>query len=144
KNCRAGTEIGCFFGLPAPTTTSVQIVCCIPPARPVYSPQTNKCVNRSFAAGADAPCLRVFFKGGSTMRTVASMLLVLAALFVLVATVPADDKDKKEVTLKGSMVCGKCTLKVCDKCTNVLQVKKDDKTVNYFMDDKGNKEKYHK
>jgi hypothetical protein len=70
------------------------------------------------------------------------MLLVLAALFVLVAVVPAE--DKKEVTLKGSMVCGKCTLKVCDKCTNVLQVKEKDKTVNYFMDDKGNKEKYHK
>jgi hypothetical protein len=54
-------------------------------------------------------------------------------------------KEKgKEVTLKGSMVCGKCTLGVCAKCTNVLQVKEGDKTVDYFIDDAGNKEKYHK
>ncbi len=39
----------------------------------------------------------------------------------------------KEATITGNMVCGKCTLHVTDKCQNVVQVKKDGKTVNYFL-----------
>lgn len=65
------------------------------------------------------------------------------------ATLPAgglanDNKEPtKEVKLTGTLVCGKCSLKVTAKCSNVLQVKEGDKTANYFLDDKGNAEAYH-
>jgi hypothetical protein len=76
------------------------------------------------------------------MKMAVKTALSLAVVLGFFAFVQAD--DKKEVTIKGTMVCGKCTLKVCQKCTNVLQVKEDGKTVNYFIDDKGKGEKYHK
>jgi hypothetical protein len=76
------------------------------------------------------------------MKTACKLALSLAVVLGFLALAQAE--DKKEVTLKGTMVCGKCTLKVCKKCTNVLQVKEGGKTVNYFIDDKGAKEKYHK
>jgi hypothetical protein len=77
------------------------------------------------------------------MKTVVKVVFGLAVVLcgaILVAQA-ADDKEK---TIKGTMVCGKCTLGVCKKCTNVLQVKEGGKTVEYFIDDNGNKEKYHK
>jgi hypothetical protein len=48
-----------------------------------------------------------------------------------------------EVKLTGDLVCGRCSLKATPKCSNVLQVKEGDKTVNYVIDDKGNGEDYH-
>ena len=75
------------------------------------------------------------------MKTAFKLAMSLAVVLGFLALAQAADK---EVTLKGTMVCGKCTLGVCKKCTNVLQVKEGGKTVNYFIDDKGNKEKYHK
>jgi hypothetical protein len=71
---------------------------------------------------------------------------LVAALAVVVSLHAADkgDKDKAEVTLKGKLVCGKCALKETDECTNVLQVKDGDKTVNYYIDDGGKGEDYHK
>jgi len=76
------------------------------------------------------------------MRKALAMVAALAVVLTLAVGVKAD--DKKEVTLKGKMVCGKCTLKETDACSNVLQVKEKDKTVNYYVKDKGNKETYHK
>ncbi|HEY7157984.1 MAG TPA: hypothetical protein VH575_28775 [Gemmataceae bacterium] len=76
------------------------------------------------------------------MKTAVKVCLSLAV--VLGFLVLAQAADEKEKTYKGTMVCGKCTLKVCKKCTNVLQVKEGGKTVDYFIDDKGNKETYHK
>jgi hypothetical protein len=76
-----------------------------------------------------------------------SALLSVALACVLVAGLQADaakDAKDKQVTKKGKLVCGKCTLAECDKCTNVLVVKEGDKDVNYFLKDKGNKEAYHK
>jgi hypothetical protein len=67
--------------------------------------------------------------------------LSLAVMLGFFALVQAD--DNKEVTLKGTMVCGKCSLKLVKKCTNVLQVKEAGKTVNYFIDDEGGKASYH-
>src|SRR3954469_13920600 len=52
-------------------------------------------------------------------------------------------KDAKEVKITGTMVCGACGLSETKKCSNVVQVKEGDKTVNYFLDDKGTKEDYH-
>lgn len=59
---------------------------------------------------------------------------------------PADEKkaDTKEVKLEGEMVCGKCKLKETEACSNVVQVKEGDKTVTYYLMDKGAKEDYHK
>lgn len=57
--------------------------------------------------------------------------LALTAVTTLVARA-ADDKD---VTLTGTVVCAKCKLHEADKCQNVLQVQKDGKTVNYYLDE---------
>lgn len=73
------------------------------------------------------------------MRYVYAVTAVVALGTALTAT--AD--DKKETKLTGTLVCGKCQLKQTPKCSNVLQVKEGDKTVNYFLDDKGNGETYH-
>ncbi len=77
------------------------------------------------------------------MKAAWSMLAGLVVVLALVSGLQADDKGK-EVTLKGTMVCGKCTLKETDKCTNVLRVKENGKTVNYYIKDEGNKASYHK
>lgn len=77
------------------------------------------------------------------MRTICSVVLVFAAC-MLVAGVRAEDKaEKKEVTLKGTILCAKCALKEAKKCTTAIQVKEGEKTVTYYFDDKGNKESYH-
>jgi hypothetical protein len=45
----------------------------------------------------------------------------------------AADTASKEITITGSMVCGKCTLHLTKTCQNVVQVEKDGKTVNYYL-----------
>jgi hypothetical protein len=51
--------------------------------------------------------------------------------------------DKKEVTLKGTVQCAKCSLAIEKKCATVITVKEGDKDVNYFFDTDSNK-KFHK
>lgn len=73
-----------------------------------------------------------------------SMLFALAGLVLggwLAAGVRAD--DKKETTLKGTVLCAKCALKEAKKCVTAIQVKDGEKTVTYYLDDKGSKEEYH-
>ena len=57
----------------------------------------------------------------------------------------ADEKktEAKEVKLTGTLVCGSCKLNESKKCANVLQVKEKDKTINYWLSDKGSDETYH-
>ena len=57
---------------------------------------------------------------------------------------PAAQTDK-EVTLTGTMVCAKCGLKEpgVKTCMNAIQVKDDDKTITYLLEDKGSGESYH-
>ena len=43
------------------------------------------------------------------------------------------DDSSKEVTITGTMVCGKCTLHETKSCQNVVQVQQDGKTVNYYL-----------
>ncbi len=65
-----------------------------------------------------------------------SMLVLLAAGLLLTVTASrifAADTPGKEVTISGSMVCGKCTLHLTKECQDVVQVKKDGKTINYFL-----------
>jgi hypothetical protein len=71
-------------------------------------------------------------------------LLAVVGVFALVSVTAIAEDKKKEVKLEGELVCGKCKLKESKECTNVLQVKEGDKTVNYYLDDKGTKEDYHK
>jgi Family of unknown function (DUF6370) len=81
------------------------------------------------------------------MKAMLKVVLGMAVAVALVLSLQAADAKKeadKEVTLTGKLVCGKCTLKETAECSNVLQVKDGDKTVNYYLDDTGNKEKYHK
>jgi len=73
----------------------------------------------------------------------ATMTAVAVAAAVWAFAAPGRAEDKKEVKLTGTLVCGKCSLKETPKCSNVLQVKEGDKTVNYFLDDQGAKEAYH-
>jgi hypothetical protein len=62
-------------------------------------------------------------------------LTVAAGLLLAVSTsrLLAVDAASKEVTITGSMVCGKCTLHESKSCQNVVQVEKDGKTVNYYL-----------
>ena len=63
-----------------------------------------------------------------------TMLLLAAGLLLAVSTASLLATDSaKEVTITGSMVCGKCTLHLTDSCQNVIQVQQDGKTVNYFL-----------
>src|SRR3954467_9633446 len=81
--------------------------------------------------------------GSSSMKVVLSALWCVVALgaFVVVAQAEEKGKDKpKEVTLKGTILCAKCSLKDAKTCTTAIQVKEGDKTVVYLFDDKGNKE----
>src|SRR6476469_6840582 len=75
------------------------------------------------------------------MRSIFAAAAVAAGLWAF--GVMATAEDKKEVKLTGTLMCGKCGLKITTKCSNVLQVKEGDKTVNYILDDKGNAEPYH-
>src|SRR5438132_1237865 len=85
-----------------------------------------------------------FTRGGSTMKAAFTTLLGLA--IVLAVTVAVQAGDKKAVTLKGDLTCGKCQLDLDKKitkgkCVNTITVKKDDKETVYILDDKGGKEK---
>jgi hypothetical protein len=64
-----------------------------------------------------------------------TMLLLAASLLLAISTssLLAGDSAAKEVTITGSMVCGKCTLHETSSCQNVIQVQQDGKTVNYYL-----------
>ncbi|MCI0465285.1 MAG: DUF6370 family protein [Gemmataceae bacterium] len=76
------------------------------------------------------------------MKTAWSTLLALAAVAVLAVGLRAQD-NKKEATLKGTILCAKCALKEAKMCQTVIQVKQDGKEVTSYFDDKGAKEAYH-
>jgi hypothetical protein len=76
-------------------------------------------------------------KGGLTMQMAVKVAVSLAVLLGFFALVQAE--DAKEETLKGTITCGKCDLKLVKKCNTVIKVKD---TV-YWFDGESNK-KYHK
>jgi hypothetical protein len=71
--------------------------------------------------------------------------ILASALILVIGGIAQSEekKEKKEVTLKGTIVCAKCKLKETDKCTTAIQVKEGDKEVTYYLDDKGRTEEYH-
>jgi len=66
-----------------------------------------------------------------------SLLFVVAAAAGLLAVSSSHlfaDDASKEVTISGTMVCGKCTLHLTKECQNVVQVTQGTNTVNYFLE----------
>jgi hypothetical protein len=80
------------------------------------------------------------------MKKIALLLATGVMLVGFTARVLAADDAKKEVTLTGTVVCAKCKLHEAGvtKCQNVLQVEKDGKTVNYYMNDNKVSKDFHK
>jgi hypothetical protein len=68
-------------------------------------------------------------------------LALIGALALVVAPISAEEKELK---LEGDLVCTKCALKETEACGHALQVKDGEKTVTYYIVDKGAKEAYHK
>jgi hypothetical protein len=81
------------------------------------------------------------WEGDKMLRVMLAAVAVAAGVVAFGGSARAE--DKKEVKLTGTLVCGKCGLGVTKACSNALQVKDGEKTVTYFLDDKGNKEDYH-
>ena len=63
------------------------------------------------------------------------MFLTVAAGLLLAGSTSlfAADAASKEVTITGTMVCGKCTLHETKSCQNVIQVQQAGKTVKYYL-----------
>jgi hypothetical protein len=76
------------------------------------------------------------------MRLAAVLLLGLGLIAALLEG--ANAQEKKETTLKGTITCAKCDLKVEGQkaCATVITVKKADKTTVYYFDTAAHK-KYH-
>lgn len=76
-----------------------------------------------------------------------SLLIASVAAFGLFSFATAEEKPAsgKDVTVTGTLMCGKCKLKTegFKECVNALQVKDGDKVVTYFITDGGNGEDYH-
>jgi hypothetical protein len=80
------------------------------------------------------------------VKTALSMFAGLAVMLMLTLAITAEEKDKKEVTLKGDITCAKCTLKVKDQdtCATVIKVKEGDKEVIYWFDKDSSKTNHEK
>jgi hypothetical protein len=65
------------------------------------------------------------------MRRNLSIAASIVAMFALTNLVRAEDVP---VTVKGTMCCAKCDLKIADKCQSVLQVKDGDKTTLFYIE----------
>ena len=76
------------------------------------------------------------------MKSFLSLAGLSLAVALLAAAVVAQEKGK-DVTLKGTILCAKCTLNEATECTTAIQVKEGDKLVTYLLDDKGAGEEYH-
>jgi len=76
------------------------------------------------------------------MRAALSTFLGLAVVLALAATARADEKEGKEVTLKGKITCAKCDLQETKKCHTVIVVKQGDKDVTYYLDTKNGKDEH--
>ena len=76
------------------------------------------------------------------MRAAWPLMVGLVAILAVVVSVQAEDKEQ---TLKGTITCAKCDLKVegQDSCATVIKVSKEGKDSVYYFDKKSHG-KYHK
>ena len=64
-------------------------------------------------------------------------MFALCAMFAFAASMALAAKEEaKEVTLKGTALCGKCELKKDAKCNCILKVSEDGKDVLYYLSGK--------
>jgi hypothetical protein len=85
------------------------------------------------------------------MRTARSVALGLTLVLALVLNASAEEKEAKEVTLKGKVTCAKCDfasvkatgIEKPDSCETVLLVKKGKGKPQLFVFDKDSHKKYH-
>jgi hypothetical protein len=82
--------------------------------------------------------------GSFPMKTAGKLLAGVSIVMFIAFIARADDKKVagKEVTLKGTITCAKCDLKLQSKCNTVIKVKEDGKDIVYYFDKDSNK-KYH-
>jgi hypothetical protein len=73
------------------------------------------------------------------MKAAWTLMLALAMVCMLVASVGAEDK---EVTLKGTITCAKCDLKLEKACATVIKVKEGGKDVVYYFDPESGKKNH--
>jgi hypothetical protein len=74
------------------------------------------------------------------MRFAFGVVLVVAAGLTLLSGAQGggqDKKETKEVTIKGSVCCAKCSLAKETSCMTVIAEKKDGKEVVYYFDKAG-------
>jgi hypothetical protein len=76
------------------------------------------------------------------MKSIVTALVCFVATIAFSIAVFAQEKGK-QVTLKGDLLCAKCSLGQTAECTTAIQVKEGDKTVTYLLDDKGAGESHH-
>ena len=76
------------------------------------------------------------------MKSFLSLAGLSLAVVLVAFAVIAEDKTK-DVTLKGTLLCAKCSLNQTSECTTAIQVKEGDKLVTYLLDDKGAGEEHH-
>jgi len=67
------------------------------------------------------------------MKKIISTLAAGVLLAGLTTRALAADSASKDVTITGTMVCGKCTLHETKECQNVVQVMQGTNTVNYYL-----------
>ncbi len=83
------------------------------------------------------------------LRAALAIALGFAVVTLAGTNFDANAQDKKEEKkaeakkLEGKLTCTKCALSETDKCGHALLVKEGDKTVKYYLNDKGGAEKYH-
>jgi hypothetical protein len=74
----------------------------------------------------------IYLLRSAAMKVFVGTCLSILALAMFASLVRADDATK-EVTLKGTLVCTKCTLHETDSCANALKVKDGDKETIYYL-----------
>jgi hypothetical protein len=119
--------------------TSLRNSCCAPGADCCF-PGSDCCVPGAACCAEAAP---VAVK--SCCSPTADCCLSGEACCTSFVSATLDEKPApaKEVKLAGTLVCGSCKLNESKKCANVLQVKEKDKTINYWLIDKGADEPFH-
>lgn len=73
------------------------------------------------------------------------LLAALGLVGALAAPTFAEEKETKEVTLKGTICCAKCELNEAKACATVIKAKgKDGKNVVYYFDADSHKKNHSK
>jgi hypothetical protein len=79
------------------------------------------------------------------LRTAKMLALTVVALALCTALqARPDEKEKKDVTLKGTICCAKCELGESKTCATVIKAKVDGKDVVFYFDKAGHDKNHSK